>query len=102
MAFLWRQRCPDCRFPLNAAPYPSATGGDVMAENGKVEYATATGNDYAEHEATYVNVMKLAKVGTVAILAIVVALGIWGTVGALGWTSFGIILALVFLGYGLY
>jgi hypothetical protein len=73
-----------------------------MAEHGKVEYATATGNDYAEHEATYVNVMKLTKVGTVAILAIVVALGIWGTVGALGWTAFGVVMALIFLGYGLY
>jgi hypothetical protein len=73
-----------------------------MAEHGKVEYATATGNDYAEHEATYHNVMKLTKVGSVAIAGIVVALGIWGTVGALGWTSVGIILALIFLGYGLY
>lgn len=73
-----------------------------MAEHGNVEYATATGNDYAEHEGTYVNVMKLAKVGTVAVLAIVVALGIWGTMGALGWAAFGIIMAMIFLGYGLY
>jgi Bacterial aa3 type cytochrome c oxidase subunit IV len=73
-----------------------------MAEHGKVEYATATGNDYAEHEGTYLNVMKLTKVGTVAILAGVVALGIWGTTGALGWTAFGVIFSLVFLGYGLY
>jgi hypothetical protein len=73
-----------------------------MAEHGKVEYSTATGNDYAEHETTYLNVMKLTKVGTVAILAMVVALGIWGTTGALGWTAFGIVLSIIFLGYGLY
>lgn len=73
-----------------------------MADHGKVEYATATGNDYAEHEGTYLNVMKLTKVGTVAILAIVVALGIFGTTGAIGWTFFGVVFALIFLGYGLY
>ncbi|BCJ89830.1 hypothetical protein IZ6_05650 [Terrihabitans soli] len=73
-----------------------------MAEHGKVEYATATGNDYAEHEGTYLNVMKLTKVGTVAILAGVVSLGIWGTTGHLGWTAFGIVLSLILLAYGLY
>lgn len=73
-----------------------------MAEHGKVEYATATGNDYAEHETTYLNVMKLTKVGTVAIIAGVISLGIWGTTGALGWTALGIVLSLVFLAYGLY
>jgi len=72
-----------------------------MAEHGKVEYATATGNDYAEHEATYHNVMKLTKVGTVAAAAILVALGIWGTTGALGWASFGILAALAALTVGL-
>lgn len=73
-----------------------------MAEHGKVEYATATGNDYAEHEGTYLNVMKLTKVGTVVILCGVVSLGIYGTVGALGWTAFGIVASLAVLAHGLY
>jgi len=64
-----------------------------MAEH-KVEYATATGNDYPEHEATYLNVMRLAKIGTLVSLVVVVSLGIWGTVGALGWVAFGIFGAL--------
>lgn len=73
-----------------------------MAEHGKVEYATATGNDYAEHEGTYLTVVKLAKVGTMAILIIMTALAIWGTQGALGWTAFGIVGAFVVLAHGLY
>jgi hypothetical protein len=73
-----------------------------MAEHGKTEYATATGNDYAEHEATYLNVMKLTKVGTVAVLAIVVALGIHGTTDAIGWSVLGVIASLITLFYGLF
>lgn len=73
-----------------------------MAEHGKVEYATATGNDYAEHEATYVNVMRLAKVGTVAILCGVVALAIYGTTGSGFWTFIGVAGAVATLFYGLF
>jgi hypothetical protein len=73
-----------------------------MAEHGRTEYATATGNDYAEHEATYLNVMKLAKVGTVAVIAVVVALGIHGTTDSIFWSIFGVIAALVTLFYGLF
>ena len=72
-----------------------------MAEHGKVEYMTATGNDYAEHEATYLNVMKLAKVGTVAILIVMVALGIYGTTGSALWTAVGVIGAFAVLARGL-
>lgn len=32
-----------------------------MAEHGTVEYATADGNDYAEHEGTYRLFVKLVK-----------------------------------------
>jgi hypothetical protein len=73
-----------------------------MAEHGKVEYATATGNDYAEHEGTYLNVMKLTKVGTVAVITGVISLGIYGTTGSGFWTGLGIVLTIIGLGYGLY
>ena len=71
-----------------------------MAEH-KVEYATATGNDYAEHEATYLNIVKLAKVGTIGAAAIVVALAIYGTTGSLFWTGFGVFAALAAMARGL-
>ena len=34
-----------------------------MADHGMVEYATADGNDYAEHEATYEAFITLTKWG---------------------------------------
>jgi Bacterial aa3 type cytochrome c oxidase subunit IV len=34
-----------------------------MADHGGVEYATATGNDYAEHEGTYRMFLQFIKVG---------------------------------------
>ena len=73
-----------------------------MAEHGRTEYATATGNDYAEHEATYLNVMRLTKVGTVAVLAGVVALAIHGTTDSIAWSIFGVFAALIALFYGLF
>ena len=33
-----------------------------MADHGEVEYATATGNDYAAHESSYENFLKLTEV----------------------------------------
>ncbi len=39
-----------------------------MADHGELEYATATGNDYAAHEQTYRNFITLVKV----LLAVVV------------------------------
>jgi Bacterial aa3 type cytochrome c oxidase subunit IV len=41
-----------------------------MADHGEVEYATATGNDYAAHEETYRSFVTLVK----TILAIVVVI----------------------------
>ncbi len=66
-----------------------------MAEHAAPEYATATGNDYAEHEATYSMVMKLSKVATAAIILIVISLAIGGVSGAWGLAGLGIVLALV-------
>ena len=46
-----------------------------MADHGEVEYATATGNDYAAHEETYHGFIKLVKVSviTVAVILILMA-----------------------------
>jgi Bacterial aa3 type cytochrome c oxidase subunit IV len=43
-----------------------------MADHGEVEYATATGNDYAEHEATYHFFLKLVKWNLITIVIILV------------------------------
>ena len=52
-----------------------------MADHGPVEYATATGNDIAEHQATYKNFVQLAYVGCCHIASIVIGLAIGGTTG---------------------
>ena len=44
-----------------------------MSDHGEVEYALATGNDYAAHEQTYRNFITLVKV-TIAIVVIIVIL----------------------------
>jgi len=46
-----------------------------MADHGEVEYATATGNDYAEHEATYHLFIKFTKwtVGFLVVLLVLMA-----------------------------
>jgi hypothetical protein len=59
------------------------------------EYATATGNDYAEHERTYALVMKLAKISTAVLVVIVISLAIGGVSGAWTLCGVGIVLALV-------
>jgi hypothetical protein len=43
-----------------------------MAEHGGVEYATATGNDYAEHEKTYRMFVQLTKWGTAAVVVVLI------------------------------
>jgi hypothetical protein len=49
-----------------------------MADHGQVEYATATGNDLAAHEATYKGFVQLAYVGSCLVATIVIALAIIG------------------------
>ena len=46
-----------------------------MADHAEVEYATADGNDYAEHEATYNAFITMTKwgVGFVVVLLILMA-----------------------------
>jgi hypothetical protein len=45
-----------------------------MADHGEVEYATATGNDYAAHEQTYRNFVTLVKVVMGIVVVIVIGL----------------------------
>jgi aa3 type cytochrome c oxidase subunit IV len=63
-----------------------------MADHGKVEYATATGNDMAAHEATYKGFVQLAFVGSALCAVIAIGLAIGGTTG-----RWGIALPLIFL-----
>jgi Bacterial aa3 type cytochrome c oxidase subunit IV len=48
-----------------------------MADHGEVEYATATGNDYAAHEQTYRNFISLVKGVLAAVVVIVVLMAIF-------------------------
>ena len=48
-----------------------------MAEHGQVDYATATGNDLATHEATYKSFVQLTYAGCCLVASIVIALVIF-------------------------
>jgi hypothetical protein len=48
-----------------------------MAEHRETEYSTATGNDYAEHEATYENFLSLTKWTIIAVVVTLASLWIW-------------------------
>ncbi|MEX0752875.1 MAG: aa3-type cytochrome c oxidase subunit IV [Xanthobacteraceae bacterium] len=52
-----------------------------MAEHGAQEYATAQGNDYETHEATYKGFLHLAFIGTVHVVNILIGLAIGGVTG---------------------
>lgn len=64
-----------------------------MAQN--VEYVTATGNDYAEHERTYGLVTKMTKVATAHLIVILIALYVGGVKGAWFICGFGVVLSIV-------
>lgn len=52
-----------------------------MADHGTVEYATATGNDYPEHENTYDTFVKFAFVGTIHVINLMFGLAVGGVMG---------------------
>jgi hypothetical protein len=52
-----------------------------MADHGEVEYATADGNDYAEHEATYESFVHLVVIGILYVINIAIALTVGGVAG---------------------
>ena len=70
-----------------------------MADHGEVEYATATGNDYEEHEGTYEGFLLFASVGVVCLLSILVALTVGGVLEV--WWAAGVIILLA-VGTALY
>jgi hypothetical protein len=63
-----------------------------MADHhGEVEYATATGNDYPEHEATYESFLHLTYVGIVNVISILIGLALGGVLGH--WFAGGLLVA---------
>ena len=50
-----------------------------MAEHGKVEYATAEGNDYAAHEHTYRMFIKLTKYAIIALAVLLILMAYYLT-----------------------
>jgi tetrahydromethanopterin S-methyltransferase subunit B len=50
-----------------------------MADHSEVAYTTADGNDYVAHEQTYEGFLKMAKYGTIAVIAIVALMAIFLT-----------------------
>ena len=63
-----------------------------MADHGEVEYATATGNDYPEHEATYESFLHLTLIGILNVISILIGLAIGGVMGH--WLPAGILIVL--------
>ena len=45
-----------------------------MADHGKPEYSTATGNDYRQHEEMYEAFLKITKWGIISVVVILVFL----------------------------
>ena len=52
-----------------------------MADHGEVEYATAAGNDYAEHEGTYLAFLHLTIVMILYVIDLLFGLAIGGVMG---------------------
>lgn len=52
-----------------------------MADHGPVEYATATGNDYPEHERTYESFVKYAFDGSIHVINMLLGLTVGGVLG---------------------
>jgi hypothetical protein len=50
-----------------------------MADHGEVEYATATGNDYTEHEGTYLLFLKVVKWSVTVIVVILIGMAVFLT-----------------------
>jgi aa3 type cytochrome c oxidase subunit IV len=63
-----------------------------MADHGEVEYATATGNDYQEHEGTYEAFLHLTLVGILNVITIVIGLTVGGVMGH--WIAEGVLIVL--------
>lgn len=73
-----------------------------MADHGKVEYATAQGNDYPAHEATYEGFLHLTLVSIVLVVNIMFALAIGGVMDRWLMAAAVIVLAIVAAAHGLW
>jgi len=72
-----------------------------MADHGAPEYATAEGNDYAEHQGTYHFFTKMTLVSTVALACFMVAFGIGGANGHWGLFTLGTLASVAVTAIGL-
>jgi hypothetical protein len=52
-----------------------------MAEHGEVQYATAEGNDYKEHEGTYTFFVHVTVAGLLFVVSILLGLALGGVLG---------------------
>lgn len=72
-----------------------------MADHGEVEYATADGNDYAEHEGTYENFVHLVVIGIMYVINICIALTVGGVAGHWFRMAAILIVATIVMAHGL-
>ncbi|CAA0101387.1 Uncharacterised protein [Starkeya nomas] len=72
-----------------------------MADHGVPEYATAEGNDYAEHEGTYEFFVKLTLVGTVALVCFMGSLAVGAVNGHWGLFTLGTLASIAVTAVGL-
>ena len=68
----------------------------------KIEYATADGNDYSEHEGTYEGFVHFTAVGTACVLAIVAALAVGGVTHRWGLAGLLVVLSVLAGALGLF
>jgi hypothetical protein len=69
-------RAANCGKPRPRNPYDRES---AMADHGEVEYATASGNDYAEHEGTYQFFLRAVKWSVSVVVAILIGMAIFLT-----------------------
>jgi len=72
-----------------------------MADHGAPEYATADGNDYAEHQGTYHFFTKMTLVSTLAVVCFMVSLAIGGANGHWGLFTIGTLASVAVTAVGL-
>ena len=77
------QRCPSAAIALTPQrlPFLSDPENRPMADHGTVEYATATGNDYAAHEQSYESFVHFTLVGILYVVTIMFGLATGGVMG---------------------
>ncbi len=63
-----------------------------MADHGEVEYATATGNDYNEHEGTYEAFLHLTFIGIANVISLLIGLTLGGVLDH--WLPGGLLIVL--------